>query len=371
MNPLEQKIADRIRAEGPLNFETFMEMALYYPGLGYYTREAARIGRAGDFYTSPHLHSLFGAMLGRQLEEMWQLMGRPDTLHAVEMGAGMGYLAKDLLDYLKHKELYPCLAYTIIELNPSMRRNQEELLREHTGKVSWASALRDLSSMRGCIVSNELLDAFPVRLVEMDDELSEVYVSVSEEGHFIEVKKPCSPEIADYFAGFSIALPKGFKTEVNLRIREWLQDISRCLEEGFVLTIDYGYSAGDYYSEDRSRGTLLCYHQHQLNENPYQHIGEQDMTAHVNFSSLKKWGEQYGLKAVGLCSQGPYLVALGIDEVITERYGPAPDPFEMARVKKLLFPQGMGESHKVMIQYKGKADPHLRGFSFRNQAGKL
>ncbi|MBI3593123.1 MAG: SAM-dependent methyltransferase [Nitrospirae bacterium] len=197
-------------------------------------------------------------------------------------------------------------------------------------------------------------DAFSVR----DDDL-------------IEVKKPCSREITEYFKAFHVDLPGGYKTEANLRIKDWLSNINNKLDSGFVLTIDYGYPSWEYYSEERSRGTLLCYHQHQINENPYQHIGEQDLTTHVNFSSLKRYGEDWGIKTIGFCPQGTYIVSLGIDEVIREIYGDLPDPFEIAKIKGLILPQGMGESHKIMIQYKGDGDINLRGFNLRNQMQKL
>lgn len=377
MSSLKQKIIERIRSEGPINFETFMEMTLYYPGLGYYTKDSTKIGRTGDFYTSPHLHSIFGAMIGKQMMEMWELIGRPEIFHVVEMGAGMGYLAKDMLEYLsgsksndkRQKDIFEHLKYTIVELNLAVKTKQQELLSEFMDKVNWISNLNELESVTGCFLSNELLDAFPVRLVEMDNEIKEIYVSLNGDD-FVEIKMPCTREVEEYFREFGIELPKGFRTEANLKIKSWLKEVSNKLFKGFVLTIDYGYPAEDYYSEDRNRGTLLCYHQHQINENPYQNIGEQDLTAHVNFSSLKKWGDELGLKTIGFCPQGTYLASLGIDEVINEIYGDSPDFFEIAKIKGLILPQGMGESHKVMIQYKGEGMPILRGFTLRNQEGK-
>ncbi|WP_333653702.1 class I SAM-dependent methyltransferase [Dissulfurispira sp.] len=370
MSPLKEKIIERIKSEGPINFETFVEMVLYYPGLGYYTKDSTKIGRTGDFYTSPHLHSIFGAMIGRQMEEMWTAIGKPEIFHIVEMGAGMGYLAKDMLEYLEEKEIFKYLKYTIVEINPTVRAKQQELLSEFSDKVKWVSHINELKPITGCFLSNELLDAFPVRLIEVsnnpDNELKEIYVSIDGDD-LVEIKMPCSVEVKKYLNEFGIELPEGYKTEVNLKIKDWLSEVSNKLFEGFILTIDYGYPAQDYYSEDRNRGTLLCYYHHQINENPYQNIGEQDLTAHVNFSSLKKWGDELGLKTIGFCPQGTYLVSLGIDEIIKELYGDSPDVFDVAKIKGLILPQGMGESHKVMIQYKGKDEPRLRGFSFRNQ----
>lgn len=379
VNFLKQKIIERIKSEGPISFETFMGMALYYPGLGYYAKDSTRIGRSGDFYTSSHLHPIFGAMIGRQMEEMWTFMGRPDLFQIVEMGAGMGYLAWDMLDYLRKERgegakeqdsLFEHLRYSIVELNPSMKARQHMLLKENADKIQWFSSLRELGPIRGCVLSNELLDAFPVRMVEMHDGLKEIYLSANHDG-LVEVKMPCSDEVVEYFRELTIELPEGYRTEVNLELRHWLKDVSDTLAEGFVLTIDYGYPAWDYYSEDRNRGTLLCYYQHQVSEDPYQNIGEQDLTAHVNFSSLKRWGEGLGLKTIGFCPQGMYLISLGIDEVITEACGCAPDPFDISKIKGLLLPGGMGESHKVMVHYKGDGEPKLRGFSVRNYSQKL
>lgn len=356
-------------------------MALYYPELGYYSRPSNIIGREGDFYTSPHLHRVFGAMLCRQLEEMWDQLGRPDTFHIVEMGAGMGYLARDILDYSgsskfrvqsseTEKSFCKHIKYTIIELNPSVKARQQELLKDYTDRVGWVSWMNEFGPFTGCFLSNELLDAFPVRLVEMDDELSEVYLS-EEDGELIEVKMACSSEIKEYFDEFSLKIPKGYRTEVNLKIKDWLGEVCNKLISGFVLTVDYGYPAWDYYSEERNRGTLLCYYKHQFNEEPYQNVGEQDLTAHLNFSSLKKWGEGLGLDTIGFCPQGVFLVSLGLDEVIKDLYGDAPDIMEVNKIKGLILPQGMGESHKVMVQYKGAGKPILRGFAIRNKAESL
>ncbi|MDI6802198.1 MAG: SAM-dependent methyltransferase [Thermodesulfovibrionales bacterium] len=370
---LKQKIIRKIKSEGPISFETFMEMCLYYPGLGYYTKDSAIIGRAGDFYTSPHLHRIFGAMAGKQMEEMWGLMGMPECFHIVEMGAGMGYLAKDMLEYIQKKaeeNFFQYLKYTIVELNPAVRAKQQELLKEFKDKVRWISNLKELEPVAGCFLSNELLDAFSVRIVEMDDDLKEIYVS-ADNNNFVEIKMSCSRDIIEYFRKFNIRLPKGYRTEINLRIKEWLCEVTSKLSDGFILTIDYGYTAYDYYNEDRNKGTLLCYHNHQMNEDPYQNVGEQDITAHVNFSSLKKWGETLGIKTIGFCPQGSYLVSLGIDEVMKEFFGDSPDVLDIAKIKGLILPQGMGESHKVIIQYKGTDRPELRGFAFRNQAKYL
>ena len=386
-----------------------MEMALYHPGLGYYSSPHTTIGRDGDFYTSPHLHEVFGAMIGKQLMEMWMIMGRPACFHSVEIGAGAGYLCRDIFDYLLKPSEDPSpgqdkidflnsLRYVIVEPYDHFQERQKGLLdnllknppsppfskvgnktieplhipkgREHF--ISWVRSLNELNDISGCIFSNELLDAFPVHLVQMDNGLKEVYVTYND-GKFEEKLDEISTDgIARYFSQSHIELQTGYRTEINLRIRKWFEDINTALTQGFILTIDYGYTAREYYSDDRTKGTLLCYHRHLFNENPYQNIGEQDITAHVNYSSLKQWGEELGIKTIGYCPQGTFLVAAGIDEVITELYSGSPDYLsEISKIKGLIVPQGMGESHSVMIQYKGEGLPELRGFSMRNLADSL
>ncbi len=365
-------IGKRIREEGPIPFESFMEMALYYPGLGYYNAPSTEIGKKGDFYTSPHLHPIFGMVLARQLEECWAHLGKIDAFTVVEQGAGRGYLAHDILDYLRGREIYASLNYTIIEMNPAGRERQMRLLERHGKVVQWEESVEGIAPFSGCLLSNELPDAFPVHIVEMDDELKEMYVDRGPDG-FIEVPGQLStPDLTAYCDDFSLHFPKGYRTEINLRIRKWLKTLSDKLKRGFVITIDYGYGARDYYSEDRSRGTLMCYYRHRAHEDPYTYVGLQDMTAHVNFSSVKKWGEEYGLKTLGYTGQGIYMVSMGLDEIITERYlGKEGYSMEAAKIKGLIMPGGMGESHKIMIQYKGVGSPVMRGFTIRNRLGQL
>ena len=391
MNSLEDYIIKKIKEEGPITFEAFMDMALYYPELGYYSSGKNPIGKKGDFYTSPHLHPIFGAMLAKQLMEMWTVTGRPSDFYAVEIGAGEGYLSRDIYDYLMNEtedmalshdksDFMKSLRYAIIEPFSHFENIQKDLLEPvradlqrfgHSG-VMWVKSIRELDDVRGCIFSNELLDAFPVHLVEMDKELREIYVDFDGANLVEKRGAPSSTAISDYTNQFSGNMDEGYRTEVNLGIRNWLKEITSVLSSGFLLTIDYGYSAREYYSEERTKGTLLCYYRHQFNDNPFSHIGEQDITAHVNFSSLKKWGQELGFQTVGYCPQGTFLVSSGIDEIITELYADSSDyTSELANIKGLIFPQGMGTSHNVMVQYKGKGSPELQGFSLRNQSENL
>ncbi len=181
----------------------------------------------------------------------------------------------------------------------------------------------------------------------MDNGFEEIFVS-EYDGEFVEAGRPCSPEVLDYLDTyapdlFTVFRP-GDRTEVNLRTRPWLDAISSKLREGFVLTIDYGYPASDYYCAERNRGTLLCYHEHEVNDNPYQLIGEQDITAHVNFTALRLQGNETGLRTVGYCPQGTYLISLGIDEVMQELG--EQDAFASARIKNLILPTGWASRTK-------------------------
>lgn len=273
MNKLEQIIIDRIKGEGPIPFETFMDMALYYPELGYYTSPDLTIGPMGDFYTGPHLHPILGAMIGRQLEEMWESMGRPPDFHAVEIGAGAGYLCRDVLSHLRNSKIFDSLHYTIVEINPAMAARQQALVRDFREKIRWISSITELKGIRGCIFSNELLDAFPVHVVQMGDEIREIYVSYDKNRLKELYNEVSTTDIIDYLNDFQIKIPPGCRSEVNLRIRKWLRQTAGVLSEGFILSVDYGYSSKEYYDEERSGGTLLCYHKHLFHESPFDNIG--------------------------------------------------------------------------------------------------
>ncbi len=269
------------------------------------------------------------------------------------------------------------MRYSIIEPFFHFRKKQRDILKEHTEerKITWRSSLRENGEIRGCIFSNELLDAFPVHLIEMEDDIEagpkEICVGFNGK-KFIEEKIDASDEITDYIKQFNIDLLPSYRTEINLKIRDWLGEASAALAEGFILTVDYGYTSRAYYAEERSSGTLLCYHKHQFNENFYQNVGKQDITAHVNFSSVKTWGEESGLETLGYCPQGTFLAASRIDEIMTELYAGSPDYMsEVSKIKTLILPPGMGETHSFMVQYKGKGMPQLQGFSMRNQANSL
>lgn len=356
---LSEIIIDKIKKEGPVSFRDFMEMCLYYPSLGYYTSAKERIGTKGDFYTSSNLTHVFGAMIGKQLEEMWQVLGESDFT-IVEYGAGTGQLCIDILSYLQHNDkIYSKLRYCIIEKSPAMIERQKKILNT---KVTWYNNVFEIPHLSGCIISNELLDNFPVHRVVMEDELNEIFVDYK--NYFIEVLKPARDDLKNYLLELGITLPKGFRTEINLDSSQWLKDNAEALEKGFILTIDYGYPSHDLYNSLRQDGTLMCYHLHRTNNNPYINIGDQDITSHVNFSALCHWGWKNGIACCGLTNQASFLLSLGYKEYVKNQYVEAEDVIDLARKESvlshtLLFDMGM--KYKVLVQRKGLPACDLSG----------
>ena len=364
---LTLQLQQQIDSAAGITFAKFMEQALYHPEYGYYTAERERIGKKGDFFTSSSVHSCFGRLIARQLEQMWQLLGRGDFV-IVEQGAGEGHLCLDILDALSETapEFYDYLEYRLIEISPDNRQRQEELLQHHlsSGRVTWCE-LADIQEIQGCFISNELLDAFPVHLIEKHaGELREIYV-VNKDGCFSEELRPLSSHsIEEYFQSVNIEPAEGNRCEVNLAAGDWISQVAGALQRGFVLTIDYGYLAEELYAPYRHAGTLLCYHQHQTNENPYQRVGGQDITAHIDFTSLQKVGEQHNLETLYFGQQYQFLMGLGFLEMLIELESRETDPAKAQalrmNLKTLILPEGgMGESFKVLIQGKNVGCPEL------------
>lgn len=362
---LPEIIKQKIHEEGPICFYDFMEMCLYYPELGYYNSIKNKIGWDGDYYTSPYLTSIFGEMIGKQLEEMWGLLGK-GKFTLVEYGAGTGVLCQSILCYLKHnKALCDQLNYCIVEKSAAMREKEKMILCE---KVSWHESIQDIAPVKGCILSNEVVDNFSVHQVVMKDELMEVFVGFND--GFIEMLQPASPPLKDYLNELKIILPKGFRTEINLQAIDWMKEIGAALQKGFVVTIDYGFPSSELYSSHRSQGTLLCYHKHKINACPYSNIGEQDITAHINFSALRHWGLKNGLEYSGFANQTHFLQSLGLVNHLREAETSIAGAYENYKKKFFLINSllmDMGTKLKVLIQYKGIEQPSLMGLKFPQQ----
>jgi len=370
--PLRKFILSEIKKGGPIPFSRFMEWCLYHPDYGYYRSERMRIGRDGDFYTGPCVHPVFGALIAKQLDQMAEQLGGK-TFDVVEQGGGRGYLCEDILKWGKNhsSSFYQCLRYHLVETSPYLLKEQKERLSEYEkeGKVVWMDPLafeEGKALMEGCLLSNELVDAFPVHQVVLDHgNLREIYVTEDSGQLKEELGELSDPRIASYFESMDVALQEGQRAEVNLKALDWMEKVAHCLKKGFVLTIDYGYLAKELYGPHRREGTLLCYTRHQTSDNPYERLGEQDITAHVNFTSLIQKGEEVGLRFTGLVPQYQFLIALGLLQEIEslEREMSEIDALQLRlSVKHLIEPEvGMGEVFKVLIQHKGIREPELDG----------
>ena len=365
LNPLSEIIVQKIKDDGPISFRDFMEMSLYYPQLGYYTSARNKIGKTGDYFTSSSFTSLFGEIVGKQIEEMSLRLGE-EEFTIVEYGAGNGALCLDILKRLqKNNNLYSRLRYCIIEKSPAMKQNAMENISSNE-KVTWHDSIETISPVTGCIFSNEVVDNFSVHKIVMEDELMEIKVDYN--NGFSEIHEPASPLLKDYFNQLNIILPKGFCAEINLEATEWISGIAAALEKGFVITVDYGFPSSELYSWKRNAGTLTCYCGHEQNNNVYHHIGEQDITAHVNFSALHHWGIKNGLSCCGFTDQVHFLHGLGI---VNEMRKAENNKGKYSLEKKMFlfqtFLMDMGSKYKILIQQKGLEPQKLSGLAFGNK----
>lgn len=353
-------------------FVHFMEQALYHPQYGYYSNRARQIGVQGDFFTAPHLGADFGQLLARQFVQMWEVLGKPPQFTLMEMGAGQGLLAQDILQSLQQCEpqCFDCIDYIIIEKAEGLIELQQRQL-QGVGAQAVSIAWRTLDeiepgSIVGCCFSNELVDAFAVHQVLFEQgQLHEIYVTTEGEQFVEVVAAPSTAELENYFRTVAPRpvgeqYPDRYRTEVNLAAQQWITAVARCLKQGYLLTIDYGYPADRYYNRVRDQGTLQCYYQHQHHNDPYINVGTQDITTHVNFTALEQWGRDVGLKMLGVTQQAMFLMALGLgDRLAALGQSDSTDPQEiMQRLRQrdalhqLISPMGLG-NFGVLVQAKG------------------
>ena len=367
-------ISSEIIRNGPIPFVRFMELALYHPQFGYYMRssgqEGERIGWSGDFYTSSDVHPILGEALAKQAIQIDALMGSPEPFTVVEMGPGKGLLAQHFLSACQRDPNVFCqrLRYVLIERSPAMREIQRRNLATWLsipGRVTWVEDLEGLppQSVAGLFFSNELIDAFPVHRIQVTGGQTEELFVDYRDGRFVSCFKPLSTaSLAPYLRQLSAKWPEGYRTEVNLLAIDWMKQVARRMDRGFVLTIDYGHTAQDLYMPERKDGTFLCYYRQRTSDDPFIRVGEQDMTAHVDFSNLAAVGEKQGLHVTGFTNQMSFLMGLGVEEMI-EKLEPESPVFRAAI--HLLKPDGMGSTFKVLVQHKGISRPELDGLKFR------
>jgi SAM-dependent MidA family methyltransferase len=378
---LRELIAHRIRARGPLTTADFMELALYHSSLGYYSRAPRRTGRAGDFFTSVDVGPQFGALLASQLDEMYRLLGDSalNGFDLVEAGAANGQLARDILDAAEadFPELYRAIRLTLVETSATARATQAETLGRHTPRLVAASD-RMPDRVHGVILANELLDALPTHAVAMTPEgLREIFVDLDENRFVERTGPPSTPHLARYLERLDLRLSPGSRGEVNLAAVTWMRDAARSLTRGFMLLVDYGHPASGLYSDGHGTGTLTTFHRHQVSTPEddadqrggpawLAHPGLQDITSHVDWTSVTSAAEAEGLDLLGLPDQTHFLLALGALDNPPTGSDTRSIKHRLA-LKTLLVPGGLGSTHHVLLLGKQVGTPTLRGGSFKTR----
>ncbi len=393
-------IVERVRSHGPLTFVDFMELALYHPETGYYATATRRSGRTGDFFTSVDVGPVFGELLAEQIAEMARILigsseirsptgsGRgapveargaesevegptPDGFDLVEAGAGNGRLSRDVLDALEAHapDAYARARLRLVEPSAVAREAQPTTLGRHARKLA-SSGPALPSSIEGIVAANELLDAMPTHLVVgRKDGLREIYVDVAGEGLVEREMPPSTPAIGEYFDSLGIRLLPDWHAEVNLRAVEWMREAGGALRRGFLVVIDYGHEAGELYSAAHAQGTLATFTGHVVEGRGEGRVaswlrdpGASDITAHVDFTSIRRAAEANGLLALCRVDQMHFLLALGIEGRLQDSAGTgAGDIRRRLALKTLLVPGGLGTTHHVMMFGKGVGRPQLRG----------
>lgn len=357
---LEEKIIEKIKKSPhkQISFYEFMKMALYEESLGYYTKERLKIGKDADFYTSSSVGSVFGKTFANNFIELLPFTTDNNQYNIVEIGGGNGRFAKDVLDEIKVKNqgIYNNLVYYMSETSPYHEKLQSETLNEHIEHIKWIKNVESLTQpFHGIFFSNELIDAFPVhKIVQENGELKEIYVVYDEvDKEFKEINGELSnSNLRGYFENQKIVLLENQVAEVNLEATDWIHSINKVLYKGYIVTVDYGYEANELYASNRMAGTLMCYHKHTANDNPFQNIGDQDITSHVDFSLLMNLGEKLGLKNILYTNQSKYLLNNGILNYLRENPQNELDRKTNRAIKQLIIPETMGETFKVLVQQK-------------------
>jgi SAM-dependent MidA family methyltransferase len=352
---LQQAVCEAVaKSDGCLGFDRYMEMALYAPGLGYYTAGRRKFGREGDFITAPEISPLFARSLAHSLKPVLQACESPVIL---EFGAGSGKLACDLLQALQALDALP-EHYLVMELSPELRERQQAVVRERlpglSGRVEWLERLPD-ADIEGAVVANEVLDAMAVHRFRTRETGLEEQCVVCDGQQLHLDWRPAARSLQEAVASLALQLPPGHVSEINLRLRPWIGELGRLLARGVALLVDYGYERRDYYSPDRSSGTLFCHYRHHGNTDPLYLPGMQDITAHVDFTAVAEAADSAGLRVAGYTSQAAFLLGCGIEQMLEGMAGEQ-DAEWFALVegfKRLVLPTEMGERFRVMALARG------------------
>ena len=364
METLERAIREEIRRSGPIPFARFMELCLYHPEHGYYTRGLGG-GGGRDYVTSSGLHHAYGACLARQAEEMWSLLGRPERFRFVEFGPGEGHFACDFLRAAAARpEFARALDVVLVETSPALRDRQARRVAglglPHSGPLGRWSSLEDLlreGPAEGCLFANEVLDAFPVhRVVGAPGGPREIRVA-ERDGDLVEEIGPLSSsEMEAWLAAVGVRLEPGQEIDLAPGAARFVERAAGLLRSGWFVVVDYGRDAPDLYHPERRRGTLLAYHRHRASEDFLRLPGEQDLTAHVDFTAVERAARAAGLRLAGRASQSRFLLALGALDFFE-----ASDLAGREALKDLVLPDRMGGVFRVLILAAGRAPDRLRG----------
>lgn len=372
---LQRLICNEIEHQGgAIPFDHYMELALYAPGLGYYTAGMRKFGAQGDFVTAPEISPLFSRSIAHQVKQLLDLSGGGDVL---EFGAGSGRLAVDLLQELELLDALP-ERYLILELSPDLQQRQQQLVAAEIPRlkerVQWLERLPQ-QRLRGAVVANEVLDAMPVHRFRVS---SGGYGQVEEEvvacmdGELATGWRPASAELQREIRELGGDLPDACESEVNLRLKPWIAAISGVLEQGTLLLIDYGYTRGEYYHQQHSEGTLMCHYRQHVHADALFYPGLQDLTAHVDFTALAEAADDAGLRVNGYTNQASFLLACGIERLLQSSAADQnAEWFQQTEgLKRLVLPSEMGERFKVMALTRNIDEP-LMGFSLNNMLHQL
>ncbi len=372
---LQQLICNEIQQQGgAIPFDRYMELALYAPGLGYYTAGMRKFGAQGDFVTAPEISPLFSRTLAHQVKQLLDLCGGGDVL---EFGAGSGRLAVDMLCELDALDALP-ERYLILELSPDLRQRQQQLvaaeiphLRE---RVQWLERL-PRQRLRGAVVANEVMDAMPVHRFRVsrgsNGEVEEEMITCTA-GQLVKEWRPTSAELQLEVAKLGVELPSACESEINLRLKPWITAISDLLEQGAVLLIDYGYTRSEYFHPQHSEGTLMCHFRQHAHADALFYPGLQDITAHVDFTAVAEAADDAGLSVAGYTNQAGFLIACGIERLLQSTAADQNAAWfqQTEGLKRLLLPSGMGERFKVMALTRNIDAPFM-GFSIKNMLHQL
>ena len=358
---------------GAIPFDRYMELALYAPGLGYYQNAGYKIGAAGDFITAPEVSEYFSRCLARQCA---QVLGQLEQGSILEIGAGSGVMAADILIELETMDCLP-EQYLILDLSAYLQHRQRQMLQQRAPhllqRVSWLRQLPE-PGFRGVVLANELLDAMPVHIFQKSGSgVLEQYV-LEHDGAFASQWRSASPVLqsaVDEIESRYGELDAGYTSEVNLRLKPWMKELQAVLQQGVMLLVDYGYTGPAYYHPERHMGTLICHYQHRAHADPLILAGLQDITASVDFSAVARAGADAGLRPAGYTTQANFLLGCGLDQMLGQLDPQHAEYIDILQgVKQITLPSEMGERFQA-IALTRDLDISLMGFAFRDLISRL